>query len=138
MLNHLRENPAIRSHAVNFIWLQAMQLMLLEYDSHGPENQRPKTILSKSALSEAVAKLAHDVASKFGQIRGWYKIDTQETDSDASTARRGWLVAGILCRWHALAVAEIDPIASWNPMGTGTDQRLFGLPTTQLAGKHSC
>lgn len=135
MLSHLRENPAIRSHAVNFTWLQAMQLMLLDYDSHGPETQRSKAIISKSALSEAIARLAHDIASKFGQIRSWYKIDTQEADSDASTARRGWLLAGILCRWHALAVAEIDPIGSWSPMGTGNDQKLFGLPMTQISGK---
>jgi hypothetical protein len=127
----LRENPILRSNAANFVWLQSLLFMLLECDARGPDNLWSKNGLPKSMLVEAVSKLSFHIAKNFDQLMV-QDVDFQGLDSDAGLARRGWVVASTLCRWHTFGVAERDVIGSYE-IGNLADQKFLGLASSQLA-----
>ncbi|KKA25793.1 C6 finger domain protein [Rasamsonia emersonii CBS 393.64] len=130
---HLREASALRSTAVNFIWLQTLQLMVMDCDARGPDNLRGKNGLPKSFLTESLARLAYDIAHHFGQVKN-RNLDPHEVDSDANLARRGWVVSSILCRWHNAGMGERDTMGGvWHEIGVPSDLKLLGLAPTQLA-----
>lgn len=126
-----RQNPASRSVSVNLVWSHILILMVLDSDSHGPENFHGRSGIPKSVLIDMAFNVTHHVAKGLNQLRTSNPEDG-DLDSDANIARRNWTVVGILSRWHAVSVAGVDLFGT-NEVATSEDRKAFGLVALQLA-----
>ena len=128
-----RQNPSSRSVSTNLIWSQILILMVLDSDSHGPENLHGRNGIPKSVLIDMAFNVTHHTAKSLNQLKSSNPEDAN-LDSEANIARRNWTVVGILSRWHAVSVAGPDLFGT-NEVATFEDRKAFGPVVLQLARK---
>lgn len=128
-----RESSQTRSLSANFVLLHTLILMILDADSRGPENLRGQNGISKNILVEATFTLAYQIANSLGQVKTSNPED-KNPDSDGNLARKNWVVAMLLSRWHTVSVGSPD-FFGFHDAATPEDRQLFGFGTAQLARK---
>lgn len=118
-------NPAVRTMPTNLLYLQAMILLSLEADNHGPA-----TMLGhgppRAAWLGAAAGLALYLRLHRNRNRSREKSTNGDPDSDEGLARRAWLVLVVLDRWHAISTSS-PPLIPDSSVALGPeDQPLLG------------
>ncbi|KAI9756210.1 MAG: transcriptional repressor general negative regulator of transcription subunit 4 [Chaenotheca gracillima] len=125
------DQMASRSPSINLIYLQAMLLMTLEADNHGPAAMKRPLGPPRSVWLSSAVGLAYFLRLHIGPSRE--RIANDELDRDERLGRRIWWILVTLDRWHALSTASPvlipDTVVTLMP----GDQRLLGDQIYQLA-----
>lgn len=133
LLYHTRQPLIVHSTAASLVWFQALNLMIIDCDSRGPDNLVLKDGLPKHTLVQAASKLGYDLAKSMGQLKTKRTSDA-DVDSDANLTRRNWVSFIILARWYAISTADATVIGG-QEIGGREDERVVGQITTGIACK---
>lgn len=133
LLYHTRQPLIVHSTAASLVWFQALNLMIIDSDSRGPDNLVLKDGLPKHTLVQAACKLGYDLAKSLDQLKTKRTSDA-DVDSDANLARRNWVSFIILARWYAISTADATVIGG-QEIGGREDERVIGQITTGIACK---
>lgn len=133
LLYHTRQPLIVHSTAASLVWFQALNLMIIDCDSRGPDNLVLKDGLPKHTLVQAASKLGYDLAKSLGQLKTKRTSDA-DVDSDANLTRRNWVSFIILARWYAISTADATVIGG-QEIGGREDERVVGQITTGIACK---
>jgi len=128
------DHTSTRTASAQYIYLQALILMALESDNHGPATMRGQVGPPRAEwLGRAVGMAAH---LKLNIPRASYKIAEDEADSDENLGRRIWWILFILDRWHASSTSCLLQLADSSSPLLPEDKLLLGDSTYHLARKY--
>ena len=129
------ENAANRTVATNLLYLQAMILMAIGADIHGPSTMGGQSGPSQSVWLGSAIGLAYSM--KLHVVKQKEMTQDGDRDSDENLARRTWLSLVILDKFHASATSSPVLIPDTSVVLLPEDQHLFGDVTYHLARKSS-
>lgn len=126
------DNPSTRSMPNNLIYLQAMILMAIEADHHGPSAMRSHSGPSQSVWLGSAIGLAYSM--KLHVPKQKEIVSDGDADSDEKLARRCWLVLVTMDKFHASSTSSPGLIPDASVVILADDQQ-FGESTFHLASK---
>jgi hypothetical protein len=126
------DNPSARSMSNNLIYLQAMILMAIEADHHGPLAMRSHSGPSQAVWLGSAIGLAYSM--KLHVPKQMEIASDVDSDSDEKLARRCWLVLVTLDKFHASSTSSPGLIPDASVVILADDQQ-FGDSTFHLASK---
>ena len=123
VINAQYESTTAPSTASDLIYLQAMILMAIEAENHGPQAIRSQRF---SWLGSAIG-LAYSM-----KIHIPKKQDSSDQDSDDKLARRAWLSLVVLDKFYASSTSTPGSIPDSSVVLLPEDLRFFGEATYNL------
>jgi hypothetical protein len=126
IINAQYEPTAARSMSNDLIYLQAMILMAIEAENHGPQAMRGQRF---SWLGSAIG-LAYSM--KIHIPKQHEMVSDGDPDSDDKLARRAWLSLIILDKFYASSTSTPGSIPDSSVVLLPEDQHFFGEATYNL------
>lgn len=127
------DNPATRNSSVHLVYIQALILMALESDNHGPATMRGQVGPPRAEwLGRAIGMAAH---LRLNIPRSRDRFTQEDADADDKLGRRIWWILFILDRWHASSTSCLQQLADASSSLLPEDQILLGESTYHLARK---
>lgn len=131
--NSQYDNPATRNSSVHLVYIQALILMALESDNHGPATMRGQVGPPRAEwLGRAIGMATH---LRLNIPRSRDRFSQEDADADDKLGRRIWWILFILDRWHASSTSCLQQLADSSSSLLPEDQILLGESTYHLASK---
>jgi Fungal specific transcription factor domain len=130
IINAQYESGGARSVSNDLVYLQAMILMAVEAENHGPQAIRSQRF---SWLGSAIG-LAYSMKIHIPKQQDM--ASDGDRDSDDKLSRRAWLSLIILDKFHASSTSTPGSIPDSSVVLLPEDQRFFGESTYNLTREY--